>query len=597
MQNFVKGLLCGLFTLTFVSCDQAKPQQNSSGRTISPKTLGPRPPLGKAIDGRQTSADNTFVSMVSIDGVSTRGVIVKDTRGSIGENTELGLHEMSCDIKSGTAVAIVGLEKSATPGNGLYLVQLREPCQVGRFALNEIYVEENAIYLVEEADAGRGTVQNAKNGSTEPPMYPEKSSTATATATATSTNTSTGTTPPPTSTSTSTMTSTITTTSTTTTTGKDPMDKGDSTEDEEPTPILEGCTGIAQVYLKGAGTTRISDAMAGASATGCRENCMIPGETWRAGGGDFAIKINGQADKLKVDFSKQIVNGVANPSCTGSPATPAPSQKFKGNFAFGDSNNVNCTSIPSKIVSASTYSNASSPNTFIVPLKDLLIANDWRGARITITVTALDTAGKPINICTQETGLASPIVLDFSNEATLSTVSIHDSKVRFDLLATGRKTRTGWIDGPRGFLAIDLNRDGVINHGGELFGEGTALLQGDGMATNGYEALNQYAVKGQDFIDTKTPAYRDLFVWFDRNQDGKSQNSEMVSLADLGITRIDTSYHEAPQYASRNSFSLDNEVKWRSKFYDDKNCQSGCYSYDVYFATESISISGVRTDR
>lgn len=586
MRKFVQSALFGLVTMSIASCDQAKPQQKSSGKTISPKSLGQRPPLGKAVDGRKKSEDDTFVSMVSEDGVSTRGVIVKDTRGNIGADAELGLREMSCDIKAGTSVAIIGLEKSGKPGHGLYLVQLREPCKVGQFLLNEIYVEESALYLVEEADAGRTSDQSGKVATSDPPIYPDKTTTATSTTTST-TNTSTSTASTPSG-----------STDTSSTSGKDPTPSGDETDEMggKDTPILTGCTGIAQVYLKGSGTTRISDTMAGASPAGCRENCMIPGETWRAGGGDFALKISGQADKLKVDFSKQVVNGLSTPSCDGS-ATPATPQKFKGNFAFNGTNssNMNCTDIPSKTVSTSTYISAASADTFVVPLKDLLIANDWRGARITITVTALDQMGKPINICTQETGLASPIVLDFSNEPTLSTVSINNSKVKFDLLADGRKTRTGWIDGNRGFLAIDLNRDGVINHGGELFGEGTALLGSEGTAVNGYEALKQYTVKGQDFIDTNTPVYRDLFVWFDHNQDGKSQHNEMLSLAELGITRIDTSYHEAPQYRTRNTISLDNEVKWRSKFYDNHNCRGGCYSYDVYFATESISISSVRT--
>lgn len=51
-----------------------------------------------------------------------------------------------------------------------------------------------------------------------------------------------------------------------------------------------------------------------------------------------------------------------------------------------------------------------------------------------------------------------------------------------------------------GFLCLDLNGNGTIDNGGELFGDKTLLADGT-TAKNGFEALAQYDGNGDGIID------------------------------------------------------------------------------------------------
>jgi len=80
---------------------------------------------------------------------------------------------------------------------------------------------------------------------------------------------------------------------------------------------------------------------------------------------------------------------------------------------------------------------------------------------------------------------ASPIVLDLNGDGVHTSAA--SQGVNFDLAGTGHSSKMGWTDGTDGLLAIDLNHDGRINDGTELFGVGTRLADGT-RAGNGYAA-------------------------------------------------------------------------------------------------------------
>src|SRR5687768_11727578 len=65
--------------------------------------------------------------------------------------------------------------------------------------------------------------------------------------------------------------------------------------------------------------------------------------------------------------------------------------------------------------------------------------------------------------------------------------------VYFDLYATGTPTHMQWVrvHGDEAFLVADLNGNGVVDNGSELFGVGTELVLEGGRATNGFIALQQ----------------------------------------------------------------------------------------------------------
>ena len=167
----------------------------------------------------------------------------------------------------------------------------------------------------------------------------------------------------------------------------------------------------------------------------------------------------------------------------------------------------------------------------------------------------------------------------------------NESNVKFDINADGKIDKTGWIHPTTGLLAIDHNKDNIIQDASELFGEFTATpkLIGNHQFSNGYEALQAYDSNKDGFIDMSDRLGLDILfdylgVWFDRNINGKTDKGEFLSLSSLGITKIATSYTatEIPYV------SFKNHVRFQSKFYGPKACPaSGCHSYDVFFATDT----------
>ncbi|MFK7826212.1 MAG: hypothetical protein AB8G05_18815 [Oligoflexales bacterium] len=184
--------------------------------------------------------------------------------------------------------------------------------------------------------------------------------------------------------------------------------------------------------------------------------------------------------------------------------------------------------------------------------------------------------------------LYSPIVLDFISKSDKVRTLQHAKGVNFDLDANGSAERTGWVDGLDGaFLALDLNKNGKIDDGSELFGQSTILKNGQ-KAKHGYEALAHYDANQDGKIDAKDPVFNDLVVWFDKNVDGVSQKHELYSLQDKDVSALSVGYTEL---AGNSGFDKGNLVKYKAKFFGPASCpETGCNSYDVFFGA-SVELS------
>ncbi|MCJ8273902.1 MAG: hypothetical protein MJK04_31450 [Psychrosphaera sp.] len=119
----------------------------------------------------------------------------------------------------------------------------------------------------------------------------------------------------------------------------------------------------------------------------------------------------------------------------------------------------------------------------------------------------------------------------------------------FDMNADGFQTRMQWVkqNGNEAFLVRDLNNNGIIDNGAELFGNGTQIMPIDMstvLAADGFTALAQYdqpAAGGNDdgYISADDMIWSELQLWLDVNADGQTTTDEMLSLADVGITHLD----------------------------------------------------------
>jgi hypothetical protein len=103
------------------------------------------------------------------------------------------------------------------------------------------------------------------------------------------------------------------------------------------------------------------------------------------------------------------------------------------------------------------------------------------------------------------------------------------SNVFFDFDSDGFAERTGWVKADDGMLALDLNGDGLITSGRELFGQPTR---------DGYEVLETYDTYADGVIDQKDTIFSQLRVWRDLDQDGVTDAGELKTLLESGVTAI-----------------------------------------------------------
>ncbi len=141
----------------------------------------------------------------------------------------------------------------------------------------------------------------------------------------------------------------------------------------------------------------------------------------------------------------------------------------------------------------------------------------------------------PVTVNQMGTGLVSPLVIDLNGDG-VQTLGL-DQGVAFDLSGSGTKVQTGWVDRHDGLLAMDLNHDGLINSGAELFGNGTLLANGN-KAADGWAALAGLDSNADGLINALDAQFANLRVWRDADTDGVTDAGELLSLADAGIASI-----------------------------------------------------------
>jgi hypothetical protein len=148
-----------------------------------------------------------------------------------------------------------------------------------------------------------------------------------------------------------------------------------------------------------------------------------------------------------------------------------------------------------------------------------------------------------IAVCEEGTvDCPSPIVLNMGRgDYHLTDVG---GGVQFDLDADGRVDSVSWTAAgePLAFLALDRNGNGVLDNGGELFGDHTRLAGGM-FAKNGFEALRELDSNGDDVVDSRDSNWKNLQLWIDSNHNGTSEPSELRKIAGSSVTAIELTYH------------------------------------------------------
>ena len=104
----------------------------------------------------------------------------------------------------------------------------------------------------------------------------------------------------------------------------------------------------------------------------------------------------------------------------------------------------------------------------------------------------------------------------------------------------GEPAATDWPTAATPWIALDLDGDGTIASGAELFGSST-VLPGGGRATNGFLALAPLDANGDGVLDARDPMFAKLVLWSDRDGDHRSSPDELRPLASV-VTRISLAF-------------------------------------------------------
>jgi hypothetical protein len=177
----------------------------------------------------------------------------------------------------------------------------------------------------------------------------------------------------------------------------------------------------------------------------------------------------------------------------------------------------------------------------------------------------------------------SPILLDLDGDGF--SLSGPDDPAYFDLDADGVPIWTAWTarGSATAFLVLDLNGNGTIDDGGELFGNHTRLSDGT-FANTGYQALAQYddtanGGNANGMIDPGDAVFARLRIWTDRNHDGKTDPGELQTLSEAGIVAIDLEYRPDQR---RDRYG--NEFRFRGRaLLSNGHDEHEVTTYDVFF--------------
>jgi hypothetical protein len=127
----------------------------------------------------------------------------------------------------------------------------------------------------------------------------------------------------------------------------------------------------------------------------------------------------------------------------------------------------------------------------------------------------------------------TPLIIDLSEKGDFTYAK---KRVSFNIHGD-QILNLSWPSANAAFLALDLNNNGVIDSGKELFGDGTVLQnQNKKRAEHGFAALSQYDLNKDKIIDVDDPIFSKIIVWHDKNENGISESHELTFAYKDGIT-------------------------------------------------------------
>ncbi|GFE82768.1 hypothetical protein GCM10011487_47680 [Steroidobacter agaridevorans] len=133
----------------------------------------------------------------------------------------------------------------------------------------------------------------------------------------------------------------------------------------------------------------------------------------------------------------------------------------------------------------------------------------------------------------------SPLVIDLDGDGVETAAYSRDRY--FDHDANGMQESTAWAGRDDGLLVRDLDGNGSIDSGRELFGSQTRLASG-ALAANGFAALAELDSNGDGIVNAADENFAQLRIWRDANGNGVSEAGELLTLEQAGLQGLNTAW-------------------------------------------------------
>ena len=137
---------------------------------------------------------------------------------------------------------------------------------------------------------------------------------------------------------------------------------------------------------------------------------------------------------------------------------------------------------------------------------------------------------------------ASPLALDLDGDGVETTTV--ESGVYFDHDDNGFAEKSGWVGKDDGLLVRDINNNGQIDDGTELFGNNSVLSSGQ-KAANGFEALADLDSNSDGVFNSSDTAWNQVKVWKDANSNGVVDDGELLTLEQANVSGINLDYENS----------------------------------------------------
>jgi hypothetical protein len=171
-------------------------------------------------------------------------------------------------------------------------------------------------------------------------------------------------------------------------------------------------------------------------------------------------------------------------------------------------------------------------------------------AKATYTAGTTITVNRDYNLTGVWSSYASPIILDLNLDGVKTLASSYG--VKFDIKANGKAVNTGWVSPQDGLLVRDINGNGQIDSGLELFGDSTILSSGD-TAANGFNALADLDMNNDGEINMYEMYTHKLKIWRDDNSNGITDIGELLLPSEFGVQKLLLDYTESDYIDENNN--------------------------------------------